>query len=156
MIEHHAYEKRLADALASPPFVKLVTRLDQLLEAVTPADWEKVAYFDEQPSVYRTGARHGVSFQDELPPADAIRYLLDLTDKTAPEERMMHDMAVIDYFIEHQSELAAVLPRVQAAWFRYVEMAKQDQELRELFLDDAREKVAALKIDRTRAAAMLR
>ena len=77
--------QRHFDEVAAPPGVApVVARLDALLNAVTPVDWEAVRYWGEQPSLYRVGVRAGVDFQETVPAAEGIAMLLNAAEGHQP------------------------------------------------------------------------
>ncbi len=149
-----------AEMDAGPVFAGAVARLDQLVSAVKPVDWEAIRYFEDAPSVLRVGARAGVGFEEELAPPEGLRYLLGQADAPAGDG-FTENEHVVDYYVAHSAEdgsLAAQLPRVQAAWFRSVAIAQQQErkELRDLLLKDAAGAAKTLGIDPEKASAALR
>lgn len=159
--KEHAWFRRLHDASAPPGFAEVVARLNGLLDAVRPADWEVTRYWGDDPSVYRVGAKGGVAFHDELAPADGLDLLLTLAETDAASlvdsasGTSGADERIVEYFVYHAKRGALsddALPRVQAAWYRHVARigGRTDREMRARLLDSARARIAPLKIERAK------
>lgn len=141
--QYHQYVRRMDDVLAGPELAAVVARLDALMNAVKPADWERTYYYEDEPSVAHVGVRGGTSFSEELEPAAAMTWLLAAAEKHASSQ---DDANALWYYKEHKDDLAAFRPRVQAALRRFEADAKRaDPELRTLLLDEAKELSAALR-----------
>jgi hypothetical protein len=138
------HERHLSDAKYGPELAVTVARLDALVSAVPPADWEKVEYYDEAPSVYRVGAAHGKAFNVELPPATALEFLFKQTTEDAIDPFAI--ASPIEYYLQHQDELADQRPHIVAAYRRFVVMAKSSRELSGSLLEYARDLGARLKV----------
>ncbi len=131
------YSKHLGDAEAGPELAGVVARLDALVSQVRPADWEKTEFYDEEPGVYRIGAKGGESFNDALPPHDALAFLLRNAD--AKDAGVSAYEAVLLFYSAHKDELAPERPRVLASYRRFVAAAnKAEPEIRDALLDEAR------------------
>jgi hypothetical protein len=166
--QERQWHRRLQDVSAPPGFAAVVTRLDQLVSLVTPADWEVLRYWGEDPSVSRVGVRRGEAFQEELPAAEALTHLLSAAEQktpplkdTAGDAGSGADHRVVSYWVyqaERGTRVEAVLPRVQAAWFRSVAQVQREEagKLRELLLEQAKREVGPLGIDLQKADAALR
>ena len=127
--EYRLYMRHLDDAIAGPAAAALVARLDAFVSAVPPADFQETKYYDEEPSVYTFGAKDGQSFEEDLPPEQALAFLL----------QSGADEAVLMYYAEHKDELTDQKPRVVAVYRRFVAAAKKaDPEMRDALLDEAR------------------
>lgn len=150
-----AYTKRFEDASAGPELAAAVTRLNQLVDAVRPADWEKTAFYDEEPGVYHIGVAHGHSFDDELPARAALAWLLDRAEHQDPKQRdalggipFQDDLDAVDFYSDHAGELADARPRVAAACMRLVAAAKTYQgDLRDELLSQARTLADSLHLE---------
>ena len=77
----HRWHRRFADASAPDGVPEVIARLDALLSAVPPVDWEVVRYYGDAPSVYRVGAHDGESVVDELGVAESVQVLLDHAER---------------------------------------------------------------------------
>ena len=150
-----AYTRRFEDAAAGPELAAAVARLNHLLDAVAPADWEKTEFDDEEPGVYHIGVEHGHSFDDELPAHAALAWLLDCAEKQDPKQRdalggvpFEDDLDAVTYYRDHAGELADARPRVAAAFARFVAAAKTAQgDLRDELLGQARTLAHSLQLD---------
>ncbi|HVK84682.1 MAG TPA: hypothetical protein VM513_11275 [Kofleriaceae bacterium] len=165
--KERVWDKHASDVTAPPGFANVVARLDGLLSAVRPADWDAIRYWSEDPSLTRVGARDGVGVDEAVPVIEGMTYLLAQAEQqespikdTAGGGPGDADSRVVDYWLYHheaEPRIEQVLPRVQAAWFRYVQHANADDEsVRTLVLEMAREQVAPLRLDRDAAEAALR
>jgi hypothetical protein len=138
----HAYTRHMADVTAGPTLAAAIGRLDALVSAVKPADWESTYYYDETSAVMHVGARGGTSFADELEPDAAMTWLLDGHD----DDRTYYDHAVVDYYRTHpgltqfRARLEASLRRFEAAAAR-----EPDSDLRTQMTEEAREMRRALR-----------
>ena len=129
----------LEDAQAGPELATVAHRLDALVSQVAPADWELTRYYAEEPAVVHIGAKGGHSFNDELPPADALAFLLDIAARNDAAGGGMYEPALV-YYAAHKAELADQKPRVLAAYRRYVAAAKRASPgLRSEMLAEARQ-----------------
>jgi hypothetical protein len=152
--EMQEYSRHLADAEAGPELATAVKRLNALLDAVPPADWQTTMFYDEGPGVYRIGAKDGHSFNVELPAADAFAFLASDAESRDPKERdelggipFDADSAVLVFYTEHQDELHDQRPRALAAYQRLLTEAKSyTGDLRASLLDEAREYAGKLHI----------
>jgi hypothetical protein len=146
--------RHMGDADAGPELAAAVRRLEALIDAVPPADWEKTMFYDEAPGVYRIGAKHGHSFNEELPPADAFAFLVKDAESRDPTERddlggipFDADSAVLMFYTEHEDELADQRPRALAAYRRLLAEAKSyTGDLRASLLDEARDYARKLHV----------
>jgi hypothetical protein len=180
----HAWQKRLADALAPPGFPAVAARLDELVSAVRPADWEAIRYWGEDPTVYRVGASNGEAFEETFSVPDGLGYLLAQAERDEPTilDTSGHPTGavdqLVDYWIYHHAAdmvrydasddrvalrrealraLEDALPRVQAAWFRQVAAARaHDADYRDAFLELAATQIDPLRLDPDKARAALR
>jgi hypothetical protein len=149
-----SYARHLSDAEAGPELKAAVVRLNALLDAVPPADWEKTMFYDEAPGVYRIGAKGGHSFNVELPAADAFAFLAKDAESRDPKEHdelggipFDADSAVLSFYTEHEDELRDQRPRALAAYKRLIAEAKSyTGDLRETVLDEARDYAAKLHV----------
>ena len=125
-------------------------------------------YWGEDPSVSRVGVRRGEAFEEVLPVTEALTHLLSAAEQqtpplkdTAGDAGLGADHRVVSYWVsqaERGTRVEAVLPRVQAAWFRHVArlQSERDSKLRDLLLDEAKRDVGPLGIDSQKADAALR
>jgi hypothetical protein len=124
------YSKHLADTEADPEVTAAIARLDALVEAVPPADWEKTELYDDGPGVFRIGASHGKSFNIELPPDQAFEFIDHHGD----------EVSLVEYYLAHTGELARQRSRVIAAYRAYAARAKAaPATLRDAMLAQARD-----------------
>jgi hypothetical protein len=146
--------RHMADADAGPELAAAVRRLEALIDAVPPADWEKTMFYDEAPGVYRIGAKGGHSFNVELPAADAFAWLVKDAESRDPAQRdelggipFDADSAVLMFCTEHEDELRDQRPRALAAYKRLLAEAKSyTGDLRETLLGEAREYAGKLHV----------
>lgn len=132
------YAKHLADAEAGPELAGAIGRLDALVSQVSPADWEMTEFYDEEPGVYHIGAKGGESFNEALPTAEALEFLLHAAE--AKDADASADEAVLLFYSSHKDELAAAKPRVLASYRRFVAAANRaEPDLHAAMLDEARE-----------------
>ena len=108
-----------ADARAPAGLPKVVRRLSALIEAVPPADWDTLEYSEDANVVVRIGARRGSSFERELPPDQAMAYLLDVAARAPDDDIALASTSVLAYYSANAGDLGAFLPRVRAEWDRY-------------------------------------
>jgi hypothetical protein len=152
--EMQLHMRRLADAEAGPELKAAIVRLNALLDAVPPADWEKTMFYDEAPGVYRVGAKGGHSFNEELPPADAFAFLAKDAESRDPKERdelggipFDADSAVLSFYTEHEDDLRDQRPRALAAYKRLIAEAKSyTGDLHETLLEEARDYAGKLHV----------
>jgi hypothetical protein len=166
--EHeHTFTKRFNDVAAPPGFDKVVARLDALLSAVLPADWEAVRYWGDDPTVYREGARAGAAFSEELSASEGVAYLLSQAAQETPPIKdnagnafFGYDDRVVAYWVyqaEQGHSVDAALPQVQAAWFRAVAHSREySADVRKVLLDEAKRQSVVLRLDARKADAALR
>jgi hypothetical protein len=167
----HEYVKRFNDVAAPVGFAAVAARLDELVAAVAPVDWEATRYWGEDPSVYRVGVRNGRALDEQLSPGDGLEWLLSQAQSaqrskvTSGGLMQSADQHAVAYWLRYakeargseatplQLQLQGALPRVQAAWFRYVEWTRTKTPLsvRKILLEQARAQVSELKIDAARA-----
>jgi len=148
------YSRHLADAEAGPELSGAVRRLEALIDAVPPADWQKTMFYDEAPGVFRIGAKHGTSFNEELPASDAFEFLAKDAESRDPKERdelggipFDADSAVLSFYTEHEDELRDQRPRALAAYKRLIAEAKSyTGDLRETLLEEARDLAGKLHV----------
>jgi hypothetical protein len=148
------YSRHLADAEAGPELAGAIKRLNALLDAVPPADWQTTRFYDEGPGVYRIGAKNGESFNEELPASDAFNWLAKDAESRDPKERDVlggipfdADSAVLMFYSEHAGELRDQRPRALAAYQRLLTEAKSyTGDLRKSLLDEAREYAGKLHV----------
>ena len=146
--------RHMADAEAGPELAGAIKRLNALLDAVPPADWQKTMFYDEAPGVYRIGAKNGHSFNEELPAADAFAWLAKDAESRDPKERdelggipFDADSAVLMFYTEHEDELRDQRPRALAAYQRLLVEAKSyTGDLRGSLLDEARDYAGKLHV----------
>jgi len=139
MHELQTYMKHVEDADAGPELAAAVARLDALISAVPPADWETTYFYDEGPSVVHVGAKHGVSFDDELPADQAFEFLAKAAESPAPTGSEA-DTDLISYYLANKDKLADERPRVVAAYSRFVAAAKSSpKDTRDILLQEARD-----------------
>lgn len=164
--EEREWFKRLNDVRAPVGFDKVVAQLDELVNSVTPVDWQGTRYWGDGKFVYAVGVRSGRDFQEELSLAEGIGYLLGQAECRPPSfqdgegSASGDDERVVSYWLHHAQKRnrldGALLPRVQAAWFRSIASAQRKPEkLRKLLLDQARKQVEPLAIDLVEAEAAL-
>jgi len=126
----------VADPEANLAVASSIKRLDAVVSRVSPSDWDTTRYYAEPPRVVHIGAKGGRSFRDELEPARALAFLLDLAERTDPANNL-YDVA-LTYYAAHRAALAAEKPHADEAYRRYVELAKQaGPEFRRDLLDRA-------------------
>jgi hypothetical protein len=148
----HEYQRHHDQAEGGPELFAVVERLEALVDAVPPTDWETTTYFGYGRGVYRIGVRRQSSFQIELSPADAFEFLAK--DAESPDsdngDPFGNNDAIgvlVSYFLDHQVELASQRPRVLAAYRRMVVNARTvSGKLRRDLLDDARELAGKLHV----------
>jgi hypothetical protein len=132
--QYRRFVRHLDDALAGPAAAAVVGKLDALVSAVPPADFSETKYYDEEPTVYRFGAKGGHSFAVDLPPEEALAFLLHSAESGNGDD------AVLEYYAAHKDALADQKPKVVAAYQRFVAAArKADPDMRDALLDEARE-----------------
>lgn len=130
------YLKHLDDAEAGPALASAVARLDALLSAVPPADWEKTYFYDEGPVVMHVGAKAGHSFADDLPTAEGFEFL---AKEAASGEYPANEWLVI-YYLAHKDELADQRKAVEVAYKRLVAAAQHaDPDERAELLEETRD-----------------
>jgi hypothetical protein len=165
------YTRHLHDVEAPPGFAAVVAELDALLEAVEPVDWEAIRCFDD--FVCRAGASGGRGFSEELPFEEGVPYMLDEAERATGELAWLPQARAIKYFLDgcderHDGELdedelsldgsdedqrdtlsATIRPRVEAAWFRLVQLAHGEttDRLRASTLEEARDLAERLGVD---------
>jgi hypothetical protein len=160
--KERAWMKRMLDARAPVGFPAVVTRLDALISAVPPVDWEVVRYWSDEPEVSKVGAKGGVSFARALPVAEGLEALLGEVEGTGPAIKDTAsglagaDETVVEYFAYHAARgeiVERMRTRVQAAWFRWAKeiAATTDDEMYKLSVEEALEAIDALGIDRAKA-----
>jgi hypothetical protein len=127
-----------------PKLRGVVERLETLVEAVPPADWEKTIVFVDH--AYRIGAKGGHSFKIEVSPSEAFEVLAK--DAESPDPQAVRpDRHVVQYFLAHQDVLARQRGRVLAAYNRLVAAAKTDKgDDRDLMLEEARKLAGKLHV----------
>jgi hypothetical protein len=157
-----AYDRHLADLRAPVGFPVVAARLDALVEAVPPADWDRTGYDEDSETVVHVGAAHGASFSDELDASASLTYLLANAEAARPaagsdpDRSYVLDEYVIDFYLAHAADLAAFAPRVRAAWDRFARLARaEDDELRDLLVTRARATGLALELSPSHVAAAL-
>jgi hypothetical protein len=152
--EDHAWTRRFHDVAAPPGLAAVVARLDQLVEAAQPADWEAIRYWSDEPLVYRVGVRGGAVIDEELPAREGLEWLLEQAEHNERDERALR------YWVHNARRgmrIEAALPRVQAMWFRSIAQTKSlPLNFRDLWLAQARDDAALLQIDSEKAEAALR
>ncbi|HEY0254861.1 MAG TPA: hypothetical protein VGC41_25220 [Kofleriaceae bacterium] len=131
MKQYAIYQRHLHDALAPAGFPPIAAELDRLIEAVPPADWSKIDYYDEADVVARIGVAHGRSFSEVLAPEPALTFLLDQGDTRPADDRDEvgngpWDLATMYYWEEH--EVPVLRPRVEAALQRLALHARADHD----------------------------
>jgi hypothetical protein len=135
--QYRIYERHLDDAIAGPERGAVIARLDALVSLVPPADWSTVKYYEDGPTVYRVGAKGGHSFEEDLPPAESLDFLLHAAE--TDDRDGLADEAVLAYYAEHKDELSGEKPRVVASYRRFLAAAnKADSQMRSVMLDEAR------------------
>ena len=161
--------RRMADVTAPPGFRDVAARLEALLDVVVPADWEATRYYEDAPSVYRVGVRHGKAFYEDVPPTEGIALMLRKVAAEAPakpgDEADIFDSymsleEVVTYWLalaEQGQRLDAVLPDVRAVWFRAAVTAQMPAKAddRNSLLDGMAEQAVGLGIEPAAAAAAL-
>ena len=103
--------------------------------------------------MYRVGAAHGESFNEELEPDEGLAFLLDSAEHRDPNARdelggipWGADSHVLYYWEAHR-ELTRYEPRVRAAWQRLARSAKSyDADLQASLSDTVRRFGAKLQI----------
>jgi hypothetical protein len=119
---YRVYVRHEHDALAGPKNAAAIARLDALVSMVPPTDYSETKYEDVEPSVWRVGAMGGHSFRSELSPSEGMAFLLARLKPDAFEP----DIEVIDYYLEHQSELPDEdKPKALAALSHFAALSKQ-------------------------------
>lgn len=141
MAQYRLYQRHLDDAIAGPAYAAVIARLDAFVSAVPPADWSAVKYYEDGPSVYHVGAKGGEAFEDDLPAADALAWLV------AQPKSAEYDGAIIGYYLEHTDELGAHKPEAMAALAHLSALAKAetDPDLRDALRDEVEELGAQLR-----------
>lgn len=145
--EMHIYLKHMEDADAGPELAGAVARLDALIAAVPPADWETTYFYDEGPAVLHVGAKAGESFDDELPTAQGFEFLATQAEHADPDVRDEHgarpyeaDSDLIGFYLANRDELADERPRVIAAFHRFVaEVKTQPADARSILMVQTRD-----------------
>ncbi len=153
----HAWNRRMADALAPPTAGTAVRRLDALISSVDPVDWESLRYWADDPSVYRVGARDGQPFEETLRGAAAFRALVAAATHTGPaiddvDGDADPDARVVElwaYEADHGRPLEAERAEARAAWQRWATRLRGTDDARAIELAEK------LGIDPTRARAAL-
>ena len=136
------YQRHLADAEGGPELRAVVARLEALVEAVPPAEWETTYVEDSPPTAYRIGVKSGHSFKIELPLGDTFEALAKDAESADPH---FGRADVIDYFVDHRDGLAAERPAVLAVYDRMLAAAKTSDD-RDMLLDQAREYARKLHV----------
>ena len=163
--EQATWSLHMSDAYASPALQRAVRRLDALVEAVPPADWDRLEYSADQNTVDRVGARRGSSFDEELPPDQGMAYVLEVAERASGDDLVSAGAYALHYYFWHAADLAAYTPRVRAQWERYAQalVATNDdaddadaRAYRAAQIANARAQAHALGIDTARAGAILR
>jgi hypothetical protein len=143
---------------AEPGVAPVVARLDELVSAVEPADWEKLQYWFDPPSVHRIGIRGGVVIDESVPAAEGVEWLLAQAEQQQ-RTRPVDDRA-LRYWVHKAGKgkrVDGAVARVQAMWFRVVaEINVYPERLHDQLLARARGDAAALEIDPEKAEAALR
>lgn len=136
--QYRLYQRHLDDAIAGPERGAVIARLDALVSLVPPADFSELRYYEDDPTVYRIGAKGGHSFNDEVPATEGMAFLVART-KTA--DGFEGDVNLISYYLEHKGELAAHKPEALAALTHLSEIAKHetDAEMRDLLNEQLRD-----------------
>src|SRR5262249_41685091 len=122
--------QRPFDAAAADELDRIAARLDALVSAARPVDWETTRYVSDYPTVYRVGGKGGDAFREELPVAAGLEYLLaqaergDAPAKDTRGNRVADpDERAVTYWIQRSLDgerLDGALPRVRKAWQRAV------------------------------------
>ena len=77
------WNKRHADARAPAGFPAVASALDAKLAKTKPADWAKIEYYGDAPSVSRFGVKDGRSFADVLDTEASLAFLVSRADGAA-------------------------------------------------------------------------
>lgn len=141
--ELHVYLRHMEDADAGPELAGAVARLDALIAAVPPADWEKTFFYEDGAVVMHVGAKAGQSFGDELPSEQGFEFLAKQAEIQDPHAHDASgdgaDANLIDFYVAHEDELADQRPRVVVAFHRFVAGAKsQPADVRSIMQEQAR------------------
>ena len=134
-----SYRAKLPD---SPPhdaaarhaaMMSVIARLDALVAATPPSDWQTTDFDDAGPSVWHFGVDGGRAFSVELPSREALAFALQ-----EAEAGRLDDRYVLEYYASHRAELADQRPRALTAYVRYLSAAeKADPETRASMLEIA-------------------
>ncbi len=159
--DYAGYQRHLSDLRGPPGFSDTVTRLDALIEAVPPADWDGVESNDDDDAgvVMHVGVKHGASFAIELAAADAMTHLLEVANGPRIADTdfaFKRDQRVLDYYMAHRKELARFAPVVRAVWDRFARDATSANQLRAVLLVEAQVAAEALELPPSYVAAALR
>jgi hypothetical protein len=161
-LEDHAWSRHLADVRAPEGFPAVAARLDELVSSVAPVDWETTRYEDDYQVVLHVGVLHGQPFNDELSMTDGLEFLLRQGEGQDAGSGGLFDpdRQVVRYWIHHADlghRADGALPRVRAAWFRFVLHAHREPPgMRAILLLDVEEDAVAIGIDRDKAAEAIR
>lgn len=141
-VSNAVYKQHECGALAGPENAAAILRLDTLVSQVPPADFSETEYSDAD--VFRIGAKGGQSFHIPVPAAEGMAFVLARTRPDAYEP----DVAVIEYYLAHASELPGhTKPKALAALAHVEALAKHidDPEERDDLLDDLKDYRDALR-----------
>ena len=135
------YAVVLHDKPVTPDVTAAIARLEALVASARPADWQTTVFRDR--AVYRIGVEKQRAFEHELPPDEALTFLLDRV-KTAQRADAVFNAGsdAIEYFLAHARELSAQRPRVLEALDR---MRASAQQLSPGVRDAAVRRIAALR-----------
>jgi hypothetical protein len=130
----NTYMKHLDDAEAGPELAAVVARLDALVSAVPPVDWDTTYFYEDGPSVIHVGVSHGESFSDEVPAAEGFEFLAN------QPASWRADSNLLEYYLANKDALAADKPRAITAYQRFVGEAKSEEPgMRKILLGQARD-----------------
>jgi hypothetical protein len=138
-----AYTHRMGDVMAGPELAGVIARLDGLMSAVTPVDWEKTFLYEDAMTVEHIGVADGESFAEDLDVSDGLVWLLDDAARAKPELRGWRYSAAASYYVAHKDELADAKPPLREVLRRFEAAIEQtpdadDREFLRERLDDAR------------------